>query len=67
MKPSRKVYDTFKNFQISKDQNFGKSVDYSVDPQDRSTWRTGVRSALGPASQLPAKGPTDVESAPINI
>ena len=36
----------------------------TVDPQERSTWRSGVRSAMGAASQLPGKGPTDVEDAP---
>ena len=36
----------------------------SVDPQKRSTWRSGVRSALRAASQLPGKGPTDVDDAP---
>ena len=36
----------------------------TVDPQERSTWRSGVRSAMGTASQLPGKGPTDVDDAP---
>ena len=36
----------------------------TVDPQERSTWRSGVRSAMGAASQLPGKGPTDVDDAP---
>ena len=36
----------------------------TVDPQERSTWRSGVRSAMGAASQLPGKGPTDVDAAP---
>ena len=36
----------------------------TVDPQERSTWRSGVRSALRAASQLPGKGPTDVDDAP---
>ena len=36
----------------------------TVDPQERSTWRSGVRSAIRAASQLPGKGPTDVEDAP---
>ena len=34
-----------------------------VDPQERSTWRSGVRSAMHAASQLPLKGPTDVDDA----
>ena len=29
----------------------------TVDPQERSTWRSGVRSAMCAASQLPGKGP----------
>ena len=36
----------------------------TVDPQARGTWRSGVRSAMGAASQLPGKGPTDVDDAP---
>ena len=35
-----------------------------VDPHIRSTWRSGVRSAMCAASQLPGKGPTDVDDAP---
>ena len=36
----------------------------TVDPQERSTWRSGVRSAMRAASLLPGKGPTDVDDAP---
>ena len=36
----------------------------TVDPQERSTWRSGVRSAMRAASQLPGNGPTDVDDAP---
>ena len=36
----------------------------AVEPQERSTWRLGVRSAMRAASQLPGKGPTDVDDAP---
>ena len=36
----------------------------TVDPQERSTWRSGVRSAMRAASQIPGKGPTDVDDAP---
>ena len=36
----------------------------TVDPQERSTWRSGVRSAMRAASQLPGRGPTDVDDAP---
>ena len=35
-----------------------------VDPQERSTWRSGVRSAMRAASHLTGKGPTEVEDAP---
>ena len=31
---------------------------------DSSTWRSGVRSAMVAASQLPGRGPTDVDVAP---
>ena len=34
----------------------------TVDPQERSTWRSGVGSAMPPL--LPGKGPTDVHDAP---
>ena len=36
----------------------------TADPQERSTWRSGVRSAMLAASQLPGRGPTDVDDAP---
>ena len=36
----------------------------TVDPQERSTWRSDVRSAMRAASHLPGKGPTDVDDAP---
>ena len=38
----------------------------TVDPQERSTWRSGVRSAMRAASQLPGRGPTesDVDDSP---
>ena len=36
----------------------------TADPQERSTWRSGVRSAMCAASQLPGRGPTDVDDAP---
>ena len=37
----------------------------TVDPQERSPWRLGVRSAMHAASQLPERGPTDVGDAPV--
>ena len=36
----------------------------TVVPQEKSTWRSGVRSAMRAASQLPGRGPTDVDDAP---
>ena len=36
----------------------------TVDLHDRDTWRSGVRSAMHTASQLPGKGPTVVDDAP---
>ena len=35
-----------------------------VNPQERSTWRSGVRSAMHAANQLPGRGPTGVDDAP---
>ena len=34
------------------------------DPQERSTWRSGVSHAMHAVSQLPGRGPTDVDDAP---
>ena len=36
-----------------------------IDPHDRDTWRSGVRPALRAASQLPGRGPTVVDMAPV--
>ena len=36
-----------------------------VDPHDRHTWRSGVRSAMLAASQLLGRGPTDMNVAPV--
>ena len=36
----------------------------TIDPHEGSTWRSGVRSAMGAASQLPGRGPTGVDDAP---
>ena len=36
----------------------------TVDPKERSTLRSGVRSAMHAASQLPGRGPTDVDDTP---
>ena len=37
----------------------------AIDPHDRDTWRSGVRSAMRAASQLPGRGPTVVDMASI--
>ena len=35
----------------------------AIDPNDRDTWRSGVRSAMSAASQLPGRGPSVVDIA----
>ena len=37
----------------------------AVNPYDRDTWRSCVRSAMCAASQLPGRGPTDMDIAPV--
>ena len=37
----------------------------AIYPHDRHTWRSGVRSAMPAASQLPGRGPTNVDIAPV--
>ena len=37
----------------------------AIDPHDRHIWRSGVRSAMRAASQLPGRAPTDVDVAPV--
>ena len=37
----------------------------AIDPYDRDTWRSGVRIAMCAASQLPERGPTVVDIAPV--
>ena len=37
----------------------------AIDPHNRYTWRSSVRSALCAASQLPGRRPTDVDVAPV--
>ena len=39
----------------------------TVDPQERSTLRSGVRSAMRAASQLPGKGPLMWEMIPLHL
>ena len=36
----------------------------TVDPQERSIWISGVRSAMQAASQLPGRRPTNLDDAP---
>ena len=33
----------------------------AIDPQHKHIWRSGMRSAMHAASQLPRRGPTDVD------
>ena len=37
----------------------------AIDPHDRGTWRSGVRSTTRAASQLPGRGATVVDIAPV--
>ena len=37
----------------------------AIDPHDRDTWRSGVISAMRAASQLPGRGSTVVDMAPV--
>ena len=37
----------------------------AMNPHDRRTCRSGMRSAMRAASQLSGKGPTDVDVAPV--
>ena len=37
----------------------------AINPHDRRTWRSGVRSAMCAASQLSGRGPADVDVAPV--
>ena len=37
----------------------------AINPHDRHTWRSGVRSAMRVESQLSGRGPTDVDVAPV--
>ena len=39
----------------------------AINPHDdRHTWRSGVRSAMRAACQLPGRGSTDVDVAPVS-
>ena len=37
----------------------------AINPHDRHTWRSGVRSAMHAASQLSGRGPTGVDVTPV--
>ena len=37
----------------------------AINPHDRHSWRSGVRSAMPAASQLSERGPTGVDVAPV--
>ena len=37
----------------------------AINPHDRHTWRSGVRSAMCATSQLSGRGPTGVDIAPV--
>ena len=37
----------------------------AINPHDRRTWRSDVRSAIRAASQLSRRGPTGVDVAPV--
>ena len=37
----------------------------AIDPHDRDTWRSSVRSAMGAVSHLPRRGSTIVDIAPV--
>ena len=39
----------------------------AIDPHDRHTWRSVVRSVMRAASQLPGKGHADVDVAPVPV
>ena len=39
----------------------------AVDTQERSTWRSGVRSAMRAGSQLPGRGPTEMWVVPMHL
>ena len=38
----------------------------AIDPNDRDTWRSSVRSAMRAASQLPGRDSTVVDIAPVS-
>ena len=50
--------------QADSEETDGKRLLTTVNPQERSNWRSIVRSAMCAARQLPARGPTDVDDGP---
>ena len=38
----------------------------AINPHDRHTWRSGLRSTMCAASQLSGRGPTDVDVTPVS-
>ena len=39
----------------------------AINPHDRQTWRSDVRTAINAASQLSGRGPTDVDVALVPV
>ena len=39
----------------------------AIDPHNRHTWRSGVRSAMRATSQLPGRGHTDVDVGLVHV
>ena len=46
-------------------RGIAESGSLAIDPHDRHTWRSGVRSAIRAVNQLPVRGPTDVDVTPV--
>ena len=42
-----------------------EALSYRSSAHDRDAWRSGVRPAMQAASQLPGRGPTVVDMAPV--
>ena len=55
-------YMTWKQLTLKDSRQWKLSA---IDPHNGDTWRSGVRSAMCAASQLPGRGPTVVDMAPI--
>ena len=71
MEPSNGAVKTASDIQVEMtwkqltERNFREWKLSAIDPHDRHTWRSGVRSAMCTASRLPGRGPTDVDVAPV--